>query len=442
VSWRRSRWAAGLAAVALAGGAALGACGGSEDAESAFGAGGTATPTGPITTVDLEVSGQGTVTIEGDPAEAPVECAASSACHAELHGALTLVAKAADGNVFLDYVDPTSGQVISNKLEHTLKAGTTTTLKAVFAPLAQQPDGGADGGGGGCTGDACSPTLATKLPSAAALVLSPTDVYFLGSIERVAKTGGTPTTLHGGAVSTFTIDEKYAYLIDGTGTSIKRVKLDGSETKDLGTADGQQHPQSIAVDDAHLYWTTRSADQHCAGVMRMWKDGSAPGEKLAEACDMSNTVAPFGIALDGSSVYFTTVVTPTFTQGTVWRAPKDASGVQATQLALGSSSASKPRVQGTTLYWMQDGIMKVDLDQCSPTCTATHAAKTQGVAAFTVDATTIFSVGDGGLVKVDKATLAETKLASEAGQSVEIDDAAIYWAGGAPGDAAIYKLAR
>lgn len=433
---------AGLLSLVVVGGAALGACGGSDDAESAFGGAGGKAPTGPITTVDLEVSGQGTVTIKGDPAEAPVECGASSTCHAELHGALTLVAKAAPGNIFLDYVDPASGQVVSNQLEHTLKAGTKTSLRAVFSPLGGSPDGGAGGGGGGCTGDACPTTLATKLPSAAALALSATDVYFLGSIQRVAKGGGTPETLHGGTVSTFALDDKYAYLVDGTGTSIKRVKLDGSETKDLGAADGQQHPQSIAVDDAHVYFTFRSPDEHCAGVMRMWKDGSAAPEKLAEACDMGNTIAPFGLALDGTSAYFTTIVTPTFTQGTVWRAPKGASAVQAEQLALGSSSASKPRVNGTTLYWMQDGIMKIDLDQCGPTCTATHAAKTQGVSAFAVDATSIFSVGDGGLVKIDKATLAETKLASEAGQSVEIDDGAIYWAGGAPGDASIFKLAR
>ena len=55
------------------------ACGGADDnaATSSLGAGG-ATPTGAVTTVDLEVSGQGTVTIAGHPAEAPVECAAAS----------------------------------------------------------------------------------------------------------------------------------------------------------------------------------------------------------------------------------------------------------------------------------------------------------------------------------------------------------------------------
>ena len=429
------------AAVAL--GAASAACGGaSGDDATGLGSGGN-TPTGPITTVDVEVSGQGTVTVTGAPAEAPVTCAPAAACHAELHGALTLTAKAADGNIFLDYVDPTSGQVLASTLDYKLKAGTTTSLRAVFSPLGGQPDGGAGGGGGGCTGDACSKTIATKLSSAAALALSPTDVYFLGSIDKVAKGGGTPANVYGGTVSTFALDEKYVYLIDGNGTAIKRVTLDGSETKDIGTADGLQHTQSIAVDDARIYYTTLSADQHCTRVLRAWKDGSGKApETVAEACDAGNTVAPFGLAIDGSSVYWTSVVTPGYTQGTVWRAQKNLSAAEGVQLALGQSSASRPLVKGTTLYWMQDGIMKIDLDQCGPTCTATHAAKTQGVSAFAVDASSIFAVGAAGLVKVDMVTLKETTLASEAGQSVVVDDTSVFWAGGAPGSASIYTAAK
>ena len=86
--------------------------------------------------------------------------------------------------------------------------------------------------------------------------------------------------------------------------------------------------------------------------------------------------------------------------------------------------------------------MKIDLDQCGPTCTATHAAKTQGVSAFAVDASSIFAVGAAGLVKVDMVTLKETTLASEAGQSVVVDDTSVFWAGGAPGSASIYTAAK
>jgi hypothetical protein len=422
--------------------AALGAgpaCGSSSPDASVMGSGGRA-PTGPLTSVDVEVSGQGTVTVKGDPAESPVVCAANAPCHADLHGTLTLTAKADDGNVFLDYVDPASGTVLGNKPDYTIKSGTTASLRAVFSPLGQGGSGA--GGGGSCTGDACGTAIATKLSSAAALALSPTDVYFLGSVEKVARKGGAPTTIFPGTVSVFAIDDKYAYLIDGTGTKIKRVALDGSETKDIGTADGTQHPQAIAVDDTWVYYTTQTPDQHCTGVLKTYKDGSLQvPQKVASACDQGNTVAPFGLAIDGSYVYWSSVVTPGFTQGTVFRAQKNLAQAEGEQIALGSSSASKLRVHGTTLYWLQDGVMMADLTQCNP-CQAGHAVKTQGVADFQVDDAFVYAVGDGGLVKADMKTLVETKLSPTAGQSLVMDDKAFFWAGGAPGNAAIYTLAK
>lgn len=423
----------------LAGGSLALGCGGSKSDE-VFAAGvGGSTPTGAITTVDLEVSGQGTVRIQGDPAEQPVACDPSTTpCHAALHGLVTLTAKAMEGSVFVDYVDPPTGSVFGDQPTYTLKAGTTTNLTALFVPVGAAQDGGS----AGCPNEVCPTTLASKLPSAAALALGEADVFFLGSIEKVSKSGGAPSTLFGAAVSAFALDASGLYFLDGSGTALERTDLDGKNTKSLGLADGRQHTQAIAVDDANVYWLTQSVDEHCTGVMRMFKDASSPAAKVAEACDQGNTVAPSGLALDGTSVYWTSVVTPSFTQGTVWRAPKGGVGAAGEQIHLGSSSASRPLMRGTTLYWMQDGVMKIDLPDCSPLCTATHAAKTQGVSGFAVDSASIYSVGDGGLVRADKATLGETRLANEAGQSIVVDNGAIYWAGGSPGAVSIYKIAK
>jgi hypothetical protein len=419
------------------------ACGGGtkDDGAGSTGGGGT-TPTGPLTIVDLQVSGQGTVAITGDPAEQPVSCdGASTPCHAELHGAVTLAAKNADGWVFLDYLDPSNGQVLTSKSTYVLKAGSTTSLSALFVPLGNQPDGGGVTDGG-CPNGKCPTTLAGQLSSAASLRLGDADVYFLGSIEKVSKTGGSPATLVGGTVSTFAADATGLYFLDGNGTTVKTAGLDGSGVKDLAPADGTQHTQSIALDDARVYWATQSADQHCTGVMALAKDGSGAATKVAEACDQTDTVSPFGLAVDGTSVYWTSIVTPSFSSGTVWRAPKGGAGAAGEQLAFGKSSASRPLVQGSTLYWMQDGIMKIDLPDCKPLCTATHAAKTQGVSAFAVDDASIYAVGDGGLVRVDKASLVETQLANEAGHDVVVDATSIFWSGGAPGAASIYALAK
>lgn len=96
------------------------------------------------------------------------------------------------------------------------------------------------------------------------------------------------------------------------------------------------------------------------------------------------------------------------------------------------------------MYWLQDGIMKIDLPAGEPTLVGTS----QPISSFAVDQpgapgdAVVYLVGDGGVHCVEPATGASKLLAHETGTDIIIDAENIYWASGAPGSASILRLPK
>lgn len=108
-----------------------------------------------------------------------------------------------------------------------------------------------------------------------------------------------------GAPGALALDSDYVYWLDGSSAGVARADRAGNigATK---LADGAPRPTGLAVDETHVYWTTRGdCDREPAcwsgTVNRVDKAGASKPEVLAEG-----PWPVFDVAVDDSAVYFTT----------------------------------------------------------------------------------------------------------------------------------------
>jgi hypothetical protein len=182
------------------------------------------------------------------------------------------------------------------------------------------------------------------------------DIYTYRGVVRAGRTatpdGGTPTVLASGWDYVFGMaqDDTYIYWTsEGTAPvgdtdaaaavpgKILSVRKDGTTSATV-LADGLGDPHFVTVDATAVYWTD-SADNT---VMRLALKGSAPTQ-LAQGAQ------PYGIAVDATYVYFSTLGTD-HSDGTLVRVPKDGSG-PAVVLATGLSWPSQIAFDNEALYW-------------------------------------------------------------------------------------------
>lgn len=120
--------------------------------------------------------------------------------------------------------------------------------------------------------------------------------------------------------------------------SVSSLALSGKSVVALAMA--QKTPRAIAVDAAHVYWTTFSDPD--GSVMSAGLDGKNP-ITLAK-----NQSLPAGIAVDDANVYWTNRG-----DGTVWSAPKG--GGVPVALASGQYKPAAITVDAKSVYWVNEG---------------------------------------------------------------------------------------
>jgi hypothetical protein len=171
--------------------------------------------------------------------------------------------------------------------------------------------------------------------------------------------GGLPTILAGSgtyawgvaqdATNFYWADEGgYPVMQSSPPGSIMSVPKDGSGPAQM-VAGGQVDPRFMAADVTGVYWTDPGA-----GTALRLTPGAAQPQVLFTG------EQPFGIALDATYLYLSTIGTDN-SDGTVVRLPKDGSGTPFV-MANGLSYPSEVAVDDVAVYWANQaggGIMKV-----------------------------------------------------------------------------------
>ncbi|MEO7328164.1 MAG: hypothetical protein ABI193_06280 [Minicystis sp.] len=351
---------------------------------------------------------------------------------------LTATATAA-GTSFQLWADGTTGETLSTKPSFPVKEGDALAITALFSSMSTTTSGGCDSGPACCPSGICPDVVVDKLPSIAGLVEQGSDLYYFGSVEKIAKTGGAAKEIVGGSPGSFAVDASSVYWVDSTAVSLWKADHDGGGTTKLASLDGKQYPHALALDatDIYMTWLANKGGTDCPAVVRIPKAGGAP-TVVSTSCDAKPS-KPYAIALNDTHVFLGTIAMPT--GGALTYAPKDGADAVAVQLTAGQNTAvTRIVVDGNTVFYLLNGLLMLDVNNPSG---ATHVdTMLTNVAAFVVDKSDIVMVGSGGVARIDRATQKESFLAYEPGSTVAIDATTIYWGSGAPSAAKILKIAR
>jgi hypothetical protein len=143
--------------------------------------------------------------------------------------------------------------------------------------------------------------LASKQAWSIDVAVDDTTVYWTnsgGSVAKVPKTGGAPTTLaQFGTPQAIALDAAFIYVTDynGGGNIVRIAKSDGAM---VTLATGQGSPNGVAVDGNSVYWTV-GGEADANGAVRKCPLAGGPVASVAEG-----QAKPFGIAVDASAVYW------------------------------------------------------------------------------------------------------------------------------------------
>ncbi len=343
------------------------------------------------------------------------------------------------GTSFQLWADGNTGETLSAKPSFPVKEGDALKITALFSGMSTTSSGGCDSGPACCPNGVCPVTVVDMLPSIAGLVEQGNDLYYFGSVEKIAKSGGMAKEIVGGSPGAFAVDASSVYWVDSTAVSLWKADHDGGGTTKLASLDGKQYPHALALDatDVYMTWLANKGGMDCPAVVRIPKAGGSP-TVVATSCDAKPS-KPYAIALNDTHVFLGTIAMPT--GGALTYAPKGGTDAVAVQLTAGQNTAvTKIAADGDTVYYLLNGLLVLDVNNPNG---ATHVdTMLSSVAAFAVDKSDIVMVGSGGVSRLDRATQKETFLASEPGTTVAIDATTVYWGSGAPGAAKILKVAR
>jgi hypothetical protein len=351
---------------------------------------------------------------------------------------LTATATVAGTNFQL-WADGTSGETLSTKPSFPVKEGDMTKITALFSGMSTTTGGGCDSGPSCCPNGVCPDTVVDMLPSIAGLVEQGSDLFYFGSVEKIAKSGGMAKEIVSGSPGSFAVDATSVYWVDSTAVSLWKADHDGGGTMKIAALDGKQYPHALALDETDVYmtWLASKGGVDCPAVVRIPKAGGSP-TVVATSCDAKPS-KPYAIALNDTSVFLGTIAMPT--GGALTYAPKGGTDGVAVQLTAGQNTAvTRIIADGNTVFYLLNGLLMLDVNNPNG---ATHVdTMMSSVSAFAVDQKSIVMVGSGGVSSLDRASQKETLLANEPGTTVAIDATTVYWGSGAPGAAKILKVAR
>jgi hypothetical protein len=305
---------------------------------------------------------------------------------------------------------------------HPTATATTTPPPPTAAPDAGAPD----------QTDAAPPPQATDTSAhrvagvqvaTSAIAVDESSLYYIdlgdGSVNAVAPTGGTRTTLYsspGTVTGTpwLTQDSGTLYFVlkvqDDSGSTsgtVYRFEKGGDQPQKLGGGYKDDF-NGIAVDATSVFFVSG----HIIFQVPL-KGGPVPAAASGSGAD------PTSLATDADTLYWTT-------DGTVFKASKKRTGPQL--LASAQPQASNIQLDGTTAYWVVGGKKLVKAAKAGgPTSTVVEADG--AIADFSIDGATIYFATPNAIMKVPAAGGTAEKVTDAATPlGIAVDATSIYWA--------------
>jgi hypothetical protein len=170
------------------------------------------------------------------------------------------------------------------------------------------------------------------------------------------------------------------------------VCCDGACASICTLVDGQWNVQAMAVDSTSVYWTTISTTANCTGSVLKCGITGCGGTPTSLAT--STQGAPSGVAVDSTSVYWVTQPTPgpPCPPLTVAKCATGGCGNAPTVLVSGQGGSNDIALDQTSVYW-PDGnngsISKCAIGGCGGTPTVIASGQT-GAWGIAVDATSVY----------------------------------------------------
>lgn len=293
-----------------------------------------------------------------------------------------------------------------------------------------------------CMGGRCLVTLASG-GTGVGLALDNDAVYWTnwdGNIQKIAKTGGEPTTLVSGQFNAWAIavDSENIYWVNSSKDDtmiggcehcmIMQAPIGGGQPIVLASEQSLASSGHIAVDATSVYWTAMvSLDNPLRGNVVKVPIGG--GELVTLASDQAGIT---GIALDAASVYWTTSGSQVHA---VMKVAKD--GGTPVRLATGSVvTLTGPAIVASNIYVLAGGyMMKIPIAGGDETLIGTCSSNFPPIALAADEASAYWadcgSSSNGNLGKIAVGGGAPIILVSGLSpQTVALDATSVYWNNG------------
>jgi hypothetical protein len=301
---------------------------------------------------------------------------------------------------------------------------------------------GHDCQGAPCLGGACQPILVAGQQSGPAYVaLDDTAVYWTnsgnGTVWRANKDGGGRMQLAGGQQTPWVIAVRRGQVYwsqNGSGGAIVTVPATGGVARELSGP--QPSPRGLAIDDSYVYFVTEDPD--AGTVQRMLLDG---GDLSILASDQQS---PKEVVLTPAAIFWSNPG-----DGTIMRLPMAAAGVDPTIVASGLGTPFGLATDGTFLYWTSHptstpdagAVGRASFDGKQKQFLASAQPLPRGIA---VDATYAYFTNEveGTVKRVPVGGGTVVTLASGQVQpwGIALDDTFVYWA--ARGGGNVLRVAK